>query len=78
MTQKQIDTLYNLTILIHEDKWFGERKTSRNREEVQEWVSKQLADSMELYTTPCGSSWGVLTDKGSFDNYWKERSKIKK
>lgn len=26
MTQKQINTLYNLTILIHEHEWFGKRK----------------------------------------------------
>lgn len=77
MTQEQINTLYNLTILIHEHEWFGKRKKARNREEVQEWVSKQLASSMEIYTIPCGMSWGVLTTKEHFDEYWTEHGKVK-
>jgi hypothetical protein len=36
MTQEQINTLYNLTILIHEHEWFGKRGKPRDREEVQE------------------------------------------
>lgn len=77
MTQEEIDILYNLTIVIHEHKWFGIRKKPRDREEVQEWVAKQLATSMKIYTTPCGSSWGVLCSKEHFDEYWNEHSKIK-
>ena len=38
MTQEQINTLYNLSILINEHEWFGKRKKPRDREEVQEWV----------------------------------------
>ncbi len=76
MEQKEINLLYNLTITIHEHEWFGKRKKPRDREEVQEWVAKQLADS-EIYTTPCGSSWGVLTTKEHYDEYWNEHSKIK-
>ena len=77
MDQKQIDTLFNLTILIHEHEWFGERKKTRNREEVQEWVSKKLASTMDVYTIPMGMSWGVLTDKENFNRYWNDNSKIK-
>lgn len=77
MDQKQIDTLFNLTILIHEHEWFGERKETRNREEVQEWVSKKLASTMGVYTIPMGMSWGVLTDKENFNRYWNDNSKIK-
>jgi hypothetical protein len=77
MTQEQINTLYNLTILIHEHEWFGKREKPRDREEVQEWVSKKLASCMDIYTTPCGMSWGVLTTKEEFEKYWNEHSKIK-
>lgn len=77
MTQAQINLLYNITILIHECEWFGKRKKPRDRRQVQEWVSKQLAVSMGIYTTPCGMSWGVLTTKEEFDEYWREHSKIK-
>ena len=77
MTQEQINTLYNLTILIHEHEWFGKRKNLRDREEVQEWVAKKLASCMEIYTTPCGMIWGVLCSKEYFDEYWNEHSKIK-
>ena len=77
MDQKQIDTLFNLTILIHEHEWFGKRKKHRDREEVQEWVAKKLASTMSIYTVPMGMSWGVLTDKENFNKYWDENSKIK-
>ena len=77
MDQKQIDTLFNLTILIHEHEWFGKRKKPRDREEVQEWVAKKLASTMSIYTIPMGMSWGVLTDKENFNKYWDENSKIK-
>ena len=77
MTQEQVNTLYNMTILIHEDEWFGKRKHKRDRNEVQEWVAKKLASCMGIYTTPCGMSWGVLCSKEHFDEYWSEHSKIK-
>lgn len=84
MTQEEIDIIYNITILIHEDEWFKSKKTKsiwnifrqqqkqRDREEVQKWVARQLA-VVKVYTIPCGSSWGVLTTKEEFDNYWKDK-----
>jgi len=36
MTQKEVDMLFNITILIHENKWFGKRKKPLDREKVQE------------------------------------------
>ncbi|MFW6247111.1 MAG: hypothetical protein ACOC22_02985 [bacterium] len=72
MTQKELDTLFEITITIHEDQWFGKRKNPRSREEVQEWVTKQLAESQGIYTIPCGMSWGALTTKQRFDEYWRE------
>lgn len=36
MTQEEINTLYSLTIAIHEHEWFGKRNEPRDREEVQE------------------------------------------
>jgi hypothetical protein len=72
MTQEEVNILYELTIIIHEDKWFGKRKSPRDREEVQKWVTMQLANNLNIYTTPCGSSWGVLTTKENFDKYWSE------
>ena len=86
MTQEQINYLFNITILIHENEWFGdtkkkclfgkEKKIRRDREEVQEWVAKKLAETMEVYTIPVGMSWGSLVDKETFDKYWSENSKI--
>lgn len=78
MSQEEINFLYNITILIHENEWFGKRKNPRNREEVQEWVSKQLAINLDIFTIPCGMSWGVLTTKENFEEYWKENSKVLK
>ena len=77
MNQEQINILYEMTIMIHEDVWFGKRKEKRDRDEVQEWVSKTLASNMDIYTIPCGMSWGILVSKERFDEYWKENSKIK-
>lgn len=78
MTQKEIDFLYNITLLIHEDDWFGKRKkgTKRDREEVQAWVAKMLAQ-MGIYTIPIGMSWGVLVEKHAFDEYWNKNLKTK-
>jgi len=76
MTQEQINTLYNLTILIHEHEWFGKRKKSRDREEVQEWVSQKLASSMGIYTVPVGMSWGSKVDRDKYIEYWTENTKI--
>ena len=78
MTQKEVDLLFNLTIVVHENEWFGKRKKPRDREEVQEWVARQLADAQEIYTIPCGMSWGVITTKERFDEHWKEKGKIDK
>ncbi|HLO91551.1 MAG TPA: hypothetical protein VK172_10345 [Lentimicrobium sp.] len=75
MTQKDIDILFQLTITIHENEWFGKRMKSRSREEVQEWVAKRLAENLEVYTIPCGASWGVLVSKEDFDEYWSKNSK---
>lgn len=77
MTQKEIDFLFNVTIVIHEEKWFGEGKRRRDREEVQEWVAQKLANALGTYTIPVGSSWGRLVPKFEFDEYWKEHSKLK-
>lgn len=76
MTQEEINLIYNITILIHEDEWFGKRKKPRNREEVQQWVSKTLAKNLQIYTIPCGMSWGVLTDEENFNRYWNKNGNI--
>lgn len=66
MTQEEINTLYSLTIAIHEHEWFGKRNEPRDREEVQEWVAKKLASCQEIYTIPCGSGWGTIGIKRIF------------
>ena len=76
MTQKEIDVLFELTLTVHEKNWFGKRKDKRDRDEVQEWVAKQLANSLGIYTIPCGASWGVLTTEENFDVYWSKNSEI--
>lgn len=76
MTQKEIDTLFNITILIHESKWFGERNNPKDRDQVQQWVAERLANTLEIYTIPCGMSWGVKVDKDLYDEYWKENSNL--
>jgi len=74
MTQEEIDTLYSITIMIHENEWFGTNKPRRDREEVQAWVADQLAKSSAIYTIPIGSGWGTLVSKERFDSYWRERA----
>lgn len=73
MTQEEIDTLYSITIILHEDKYFGKRKKPLQRELVQKWVAEQLAKTLNIYTVPCGMSWGVLTTKEHFDEYWQDK-----
>ena len=40
MTQEQVDYIFAIAIKIHEHEWFGKNKKRRDREEVQEWVTK--------------------------------------
>ena len=75
MTQEEINILFSITITLHEHKFFGEGKRA-NREMVQEWVARQIAVMHEIYTVPCGSSWGVITTKDRYDKYWEEHSKL--
>lgn len=77
MNQKELDVLFQITIAIHEHEWFGDNTKRRDREELQEWVARQLAGCLNLYTIPCGSSWGIETTEERYNNYWKENSKIK-
>lgn len=76
MTQKEIDIFFALAIEIHDNKWFGERIKPKDRMIAMEWVTKQIAKNLEIYTIPMGSSWGVIVDKETYDKYWKKNSFI--
>ncbi len=76
MTQDEINTLFSITISIHQDKFFGKGERI-DRNIVQEWVARQLATNLEIYTIPIGSSWGVLTTKEKYEEYWSKFSKLK-
>lgn len=54
--QQLVDIAFELVLTMH-----ANRKSFKNksREEVAEWVAKQLANC-GFKTEPCGSSWGVL------------------
>jgi len=71
MTQKEIDLIFNITIILHEDEYFNipkpwfslfqfNKSQRRDRNETQKWVAEQLATA-GIYTVPVGMSWGVLT-----------------
>ena len=59
MDQRDVDFLFNVTIIIHEDEWFGKRKNKRDRNEVQNWVAEKLKEH-GVDTEPIGMSWGVI------------------
>ena len=47
MTQKEINTLFEITISIHTDKWFGDninKQVRRDIAEVQKWVAEKLIE----------------------------------
>lgn len=69
MTQTQVDALFQITLALHENEWFGKRRKPRNRTEVQRWVTHQLAQ-VGIYTTPCGSSWGILSTQTEYEKYF--------
>jgi len=68
MTQKEIDLVYSLTIMILEDPCFKENK--RTRDEVQAWVTKQLGNN-GICTRPIGQSWGVICSKENMEEFLK-------
>ena len=67
MTQKELDVIFNITIMIYENPWF--KKKERTRDEVQAWVSKQLAEAVEVYSIPMGMSWGHLVEEEQYDEF---------
>ena len=70
MTQKEVDVLFNITIVLHENEFFGLRKSPLDRNEVQKWVAQKLTE-IDIYTLPIGMSWGVIVTK----EYWEEHHK---
>lgn len=76
MTQNELNTIFSITISIHENKFFG-NDSRIDREIVQEWVAKQIAISLEIFTIPIGSSWGVITTEDKYKEYWSKNSKLK-
>lgn len=83
MTQEEVNTIFAITIMLHEEAFFAkgdakQRKHRINREIAQEWVARQLATSLEVYTIPVGSSWGVIVDKERYTAYWNENSQLSK
>lgn len=61
--QELVDLIFSITISIYENPWFKEKE--RTRDEVQNWVAIQLAN-FDIYTMPCGCSWGVLIGKEKY------------
>ena len=76
MTNNELDAIYQIAFMIHGNEWFGKRENPRDIKEVQEWVAKQLAGSLNVYIVPCGAAFGVLTTKDDFDKYWNENGKL--
>ena len=56
--QNLIDICFEIAMLMH-DKQYREIFNNMNREELAEWVAKQLREC-GFPTRPCGLSWGRL------------------
>ena len=69
MNQKELDAVFSITILIHENPWFRTKKRRRSREEVQAWVADQLAKAVEVYSIPVGASWGTIVSRERYDEF---------
>ena len=57
MDQKDVNFLFNISILIFEHPWFKEK--NRTRDECQGWVADQLREH-GIDTHPIGMSWGSI------------------
>jgi hypothetical protein len=60
MTQEEVDLIFSITSTMYNHSWF--KDSERTEAEIQKWVAEKL-ESLDIYTIPCGMSWGVLTDK---------------
>ena len=69
MTQSELNALFAITITIHNNMEYFK---SLDRERFQDWIRKQLADALNIYTKPVGMSWGVLTSKEEYEKYMKK------
>jgi hypothetical protein len=76
MTQEQVQILFEIAVAIHTDEWFGKRKNMRDTNQVKEWVSHKLANTMQIHTIPINDRWGMLVTKERFKQYWKTNGTI--
>ncbi len=67
MTQKEVDVVFEITSTIFQRPWFKEKV--RTLEEVQWFTRNVLAQEAQIYTLPMGSSWAVIVDKKSFEEF---------
>jgi hypothetical protein len=58
--RKLIDITFEIAMLMH-DKEFRKSFAKKSREELAEWVAKQLK-GCGFETIPMGSSWGYLRE----------------
>lgn len=65
MTQYELDVVFGITSTIYMEPWFKEKE--RTLAEVQAWVAEQLA-FYGIFTVPVGASWGILTNKETYDD----------
>jgi len=64
--QKLVDIMFSVVMMIHDPK-YRDNFMKMDREEIAEYVAKQLRDC-GFDTKPCGMSWGVLRDKPTEGN----------
>lgn len=65
MTQKEINLVFKIALAIFENPWFKKKK--RTREDVQNWVAKQLIDH-KIYTILIGDK-RMVVDKEYYDEF---------
>jgi hypothetical protein len=71
MTQKEVDILFEIVAVVHQERYFGECKKRLSLKDTQKWVAEQLANcSLHIYTIPMGSSWSHLTTKEKYNEYY--------
>jgi hypothetical protein len=65
MTQKEINLVFKIAVTIYEHPWF--KKEKRTKEDVQNWVTKQLTDH-KIYTILIGDK-RMVVDKEYYDEF---------
>jgi len=58
-----MDVIFQIGIRLNND-------TKVDNDDAAKWISKQLAEALNIYTIPMGSNYGFICNKETYTKYY--------